>query len=109
MALQKEKQLANGTSGNYWKITSVTADKEKLKLHVIISLYVSKQVADSGAPNLKVSHSFQDYFTKQQLSGDLTALGYNLVKSKISGDEPNGVSKPMELRAHRDLHGAGDI
>jgi hypothetical protein len=108
MGLQKQKVLPNGTEGNYWKITSLVADKMSLKLTVRISLYVSKAMSDDGKINLNVHHIFTGPFTKQELSGDLTALGYQLVKQKVSGAEPVGPQKGLEIMAHRDLTGAID-
>lgn len=108
MALQKEKQLLNGTTGNYWKITSVTADKVKNKLQVVISLFISKEASDEGKLPLQAKHSFVSDFTKEQLAGDLTLLGYNLIKEKMLLPEPTDIRKPLEIIAHRDLSGAID-
>ncbi len=109
MALQKSKQLQNGITGNYWKITSVTADKVKNQLQVVISLFVSKEISDEGKQSLQVKHSFIGDFTKEQLAGDLTILGYNLIKEKMALPEPTDIRKPLEIMSHRDLSGSIDV
>jgi hypothetical protein len=109
MALQKAKILANGTEGNYWKVTHVSADKIRLELTVHVSLYLSKQAADEGKSNMGVHHTIKGSFTKQQLAGDLTALGYQLVKQSVSGAEPTSPTEGLKIMAHRDLTGSIDV
>lgn len=109
MALQKLKQLPSGAEGNYWKVVQVSADKLKLELTVRVSLFLSKAASDEGKASMGIHHTIQGNFTKQQLAGDLTALGYQLVKQYTSGAEPTNPTEGLKIMAHRDLHGSVDI
>lgn len=84
MAIQKSKTLANGASGNYWKITSESYDKPSFKCSWIITLFCDKAHADAGAPSLGFSKTYTHTATKEELSGDRTALGYKKIKEKAS-------------------------
>ena len=49
MALQKNLQLNNGVSGNYWKITGIIMDFIIGVAEVHIALYLSKAIRDGRA------------------------------------------------------------
>lgn len=76
MAIIKSKTLPNGSSGNYYKITSLSLDKEQLELTIKLSLFKDKTTSDSGLPSLKLHKTLKCSITKEQSVGDLLALGY---------------------------------
>lgn len=109
MALKKEKTLENGASGEYWKITNIEVDKKGLKASFTITLWKNKQYSDNGAPAIGTSYIFSSSFTKQQLSGDLFALGYATIKAKVTEPKPNNRIGLLPLSAWDDLSGAVDV
>jgi hypothetical protein len=52
MALQKSKTLENGTSGEYWKIISVTIYDKKID-SIKIGLWKNKTASDDSKPAIK--------------------------------------------------------
>lgn len=106
MALKKVKELPSGVQGEYWKIVEAKADKLKLELIVKISLFKDKVASDSGKINLGLSHSFSGKQSKQALSGDLTALGYEMIKEQCLGNSPSAISG--KLMAYNDLKNSED-
>jgi hypothetical protein len=87
MALSKAKTASNGASGSYWKVTSIKVDKQAMTLSCSLSLFLSQAVADTSAgANLGVVKYYTFPITKANLVGDLTALAYLQIKTKISAD-----------------------
>ena len=107
MALQKSKELPSGVSGNYWKIISTSVDRLKLELSVKIALFKDKDSSDQGKINLGKVHTFSGVHGKPALAGDLTALGYEMIKLQCSGAAPSAVSG--KLMAYNDLKNAIDM
>lgn len=52
MALQLEKELDNGVSGDYWKIINISLSNKRLDIS--IGLYVDKVTRDGGKKPLDV-------------------------------------------------------
>jgi len=80
MAIQKSKILDNGATGNYWKINAVTITKNSMNIYFGLVLYADKDHGDSGSPGLLLK-DFNFPITKDQLSGDIVALGYTSIKA----------------------------
>lgn len=80
MALQKEKTLLNGSTGNYWKITSEIYDKVTLECTWIIALFKDQSICDAGNPSLGLEKTYTYIATNEELAGDRTALGYTQIK-----------------------------
>jgi hypothetical protein len=76
MAIIKSKTLPNGSVGNYYKITSVSLDKEQLTLIINLSLFKDKATSDNELPPLKLHKTLKCSITKEQSTGDLLELGY---------------------------------
>lgn len=79
MSLQKTITLPNGISGNYLKIDAYAVDRNNLQLNVRLSLFVSEQYKDT-APIRNKEYTFT--VTKEELQGDVVALGYAKIKAK---------------------------
>ena len=100
MAIQKTLTLPNGTSGNYWKITSVTIDKISMSVSFTVSLFFDKAVSDAKNPSLGVQKHFSFSVTKTDLVGDLVAFGYAHIKALVAPTAsmpPNPHGAPMHL------------
>lgn len=81
MAIQKSKTLANGASGDYWKVIQVAADKVNLTLIAHIALFTSADF--KFIDHLGLVKQFRFSCTKEQLNGDTTALAYTLITAKV--------------------------
>jgi hypothetical protein len=108
MALSKAKAMANGSSGNYWKITSCQVDKTKMSVTWVITLYATQALATAGAPSLGLSYSFKSTVTKAQLATDLTQLGYVTIMAQVAAKAPaTAIYTPKQ--AWTDLTGATNV
>lgn len=84
MAIQKQKDLPSGISGNYWKISKVNLDTVNSRCGYSISLFKDKATSDAGASSLGFSKSFQFPLSDEELVGDLRAVGYAKIKEKAA-------------------------
>lgn len=83
MALLKSKTMANGESGNYWKITSYNVNKQTMTITYCLGLFVSNGfTATSPIKGTNKILSFP--VTKIELAGDLIALGYANILAKAN-------------------------
>lgn len=80
MAIRKIKNLPNGISGDYWKVTSVSLDKPALKLTCTIALFKD----ENQTVPLKMSKTFKFKIEPDQVDGDLVALSYTLIKGRAN-------------------------
>lgn len=113
MAIQKTKSLPNGSTGNYWKITSETCDRLKLTCAYVITLFTDKTHADNGSPSLGLSKKYVFTCTKGELAQDLTALGYDKIKTKaasiVTPPTIRGITTPAPYMYDSDLSGGTDV
>lgn len=80
MALIKQKTLANGTTGNYWRVTEESYNRNTLICRWKISLFKDEETSQSGAPSLDVHKVFTYTATKLELAGNRTQLAYIQIK-----------------------------
>lgn len=92
MAIQKTKTLANGATGNYWKIVSAEVNVLNLVATWTFALFCDKAHADN-VPNDPISGGklLQRGITKEQKKTDLFALGYAAAKTSDDPDFAGGV------------------
>jgi hypothetical protein len=109
MALKKQKTMANGSVGEYWKITSFNVNKRELIASFTITLYKNKEYSDEKAPAIGPSHIFNGNFEVEELSEDITALGYTFIKSEVSGERPDNIFGIDRGKKWDDLHSAVDV
>lgn len=95
MALQKEKTLPSGESGNYWRVSNLSFKRAGMVLDIELALYKDATLAAAGASPLPCSHRFSFVLTPLELTGNLVAMAYTKIKAAID-----------EL--HPPLSGAGD-
>lgn len=105
MALKKFKELPSGVVGEYWKITKVFADREKLELSAVITLFKDQAASQAGKSSLGISHSFTKSITKTQAEDNLVQLAYAMIK-----EETNKPILPIDQKAiaKNDLKNAED-
>lgn len=82
MALKKSKTLANGISGDYWRITLVSVNRVNKVVTYELSLYISKAARLAGAHALEMRKIFKFTLTNEELAGDLCAIGYSKILTK---------------------------
>lgn len=105
MALKKVKELPSGATGEYWKVVQVSADRLKSELSCKIALFKDKASSDAGKKHLGFVISCSSVFNKQQLSGDLTALAYQMVKGKCLQENP----PVLDVMIKNNLSGSEDV
>jgi hypothetical protein len=110
MALSKAKTMANGASGNYWKITSAVVNKKNMSVVWTLTLFMDKAHADAGSP-LGSSYQFTCLgLTKAQLAMDILALGYVNIMAQVAAGAPKvGAPGSISPQAVTDLTGATSV
>ena len=105
MALQKEKILASGVSGNYWRVSALRFTRDGMKLDITVSLYKD---ATPGLAPLGISHSFSFVINQQEIVGNLVLMAYNKIKAYANSDLP-GVDGQGTRKGCPDLVDAIDV
>jgi hypothetical protein len=82
MAILKEKSLACGASGNYWKITNERFDRMSFVCEWTISLF--KDSDYRNAAPLPIHKTFCKRLTFEEAQGNRTALGYATILTKAA-------------------------
>lgn len=85
MALQKEKILASGVTGNYWRVSGLRFQRAGMKLDMTVDLYKD---STPGLAPLGVSHQFSFVITQQEIVGNLIAMAYNKIIAYANSDLP---------------------
>lgn len=86
MALQKEKTLPSGVTGNYWRVSGLRFTRGDMQLDMTISLY------KDGTPGLAPLGAFYTVrvtLSPQDLLGNLVAMAYTKIKDYANSDVPN--------------------
>jgi hypothetical protein len=76
MAIQKEKTLPNGAVGNYWRITTITIDRQNLTIVGTIALFKDAATSAAGAPPLGAQKIFRFPFTMQEFAAAPNAIAF---------------------------------
>lgn len=79
MAIQAEKLLPNGYTGDYWRISSEVYDKKKMTGEWTLTLYKSYEHYQSGGDHLNVHKRFFAPMTKEEMQGDRTQIAYTKI------------------------------
>lgn len=84
MAIEKSKTLPNGATGNYWRITSITLNRQNLTAIAEIALFKDKSTSDAGHPPLGAYKTFNFNFTVPALvsSQNVIAFIYGLIVAR---------------------------
>lgn len=76
MAIQKEKTLASGITGNYWRITSINIDRQNLRIMAVIALFKDAAASASGLPPIGDYKTFNFNFTMAEFSASPNAIAF---------------------------------
>lgn len=85
MALQKEKVLASGVTGNYWRVSGLRFTRPTMILEMEVSLYKD---STPGLTPLGVTHQFSFVITQQEIMGNLIAMAYTKIMEYANSDLP---------------------
>lgn len=105
MALQKQKDLPNGTSGNYWRVSHLNFTRDTMRLDMSVSLYKD---STPGLSPLGVRHNFSFIITQQEIVGNLISMAYDKIKAYASSDVPNADGNGTH-KGCADLDGSTDV
>lgn len=81
MAIEKSKTLLSGVTGNYWRVTSITIDRQNKFCIGRIGLFKDKATSDAGGIPLGAVKSFQFAFTLSELAAatNIIAFAYSKI------------------------------
>lgn len=111
MALQKSKTLSNGATGDYWRVTNATFNRETCIVSCNLALYTSQAVANSANKHLGLIKHFRFSVNPAELSGSIVALVYgrirDLAETLVTTD---ALGNPIDEQPYDpDLAGAIDV
>lgn len=86
MALQKEKSLSSGVSGNYWAVSDLRFNRASMGVDIVWSLYKDNT---PGLTPLGLSHAFHFKITPQEISGNLFTWAHTKTLAHANTDIPN--------------------
>jgi len=116
MAIQKEKTLKSGVSGNYWRITAVHVDlkvmAEPFPVTFDVSLFLDAAASAALKNPVYRGKKYTFLFTRAQIiSGNILALGYAAIKAKAATLVPNPFDPESEptIPFDSDLAGGEDV
>jgi len=76
MAIQKEKTLSSGITGNYWRITSVNINRQSLRMMVVIALFKDAAASAAGKPPIGDYKNFSFNFTMAEFAAASNAIAF---------------------------------
>lgn len=89
MAIQKDKILPCGVTGNYWKITDISVNKMTNVVTYIIALFLDLAHGHpDGSTSLGLTKQYTFQSTRSDLQGNLTSMGYTLIQAKANSLVP---------------------
>lgn len=109
MALQKEKVLASGESGNYWRVSHLIFSRDTMLVSIELALYKSAALAAAGAAPLPVSHKFVFPVTQQEIAGNIVGTAYAKIKAMIAALHPPISGSGPDVSSYPDLLDALDV
>jgi len=113
MPIQKEKTLRSGSVGNYWRITTITIDRQNLKIIGEIALFKDKDASDAGKSPMGAYKKFRFPLVLSEIAPPTNLINYMYGKIIAAAAVPvthdilgNQLETPTV--ADPDLHG-GEI
>lgn len=88
MALQKEKVLPSGETGNYWRVSELSFKRQGMRVTAVMSLYKTAELAAAGTAPLPHSYSFSFTITQQEIVGNIVALAYTKIMAMVAALHP---------------------
>lgn len=86
MAITKSKTLPSGVSGDYWRITTITFDRQVLKARGTIGLFKDAAASAAGKPHIGATKTFEFSFTVSDLTSpsNIIAMVYTKIMAQAS-------------------------
>lgn len=84
MAIKKQKRLASGAVGDYWKIINLHLDRTAKSCSYHIALYLSETEGKASKPHLGTVKTYIFQLTNEEMCSDLVETGYTKIKSKAA-------------------------
>lgn len=88
MAIEKEKTLPSGVTGNYWRIMTVTADRQNLTMICTIALFKDIVVGNTGFQPMGALKTFKFPLDIAEFSASTDILNYAYVKILAAAQVP---------------------
>lgn len=114
MAIQKEKTLPSGATGNYWRITNIFIDRQNFKIVGEIALF--KDAAASAAGNLPMGghKKFKFNLVMAEIAPPTNLIAYMYGKIQAAADvvitkDLLGNDLPQQTTADPDLSGGTPV
>lgn len=86
MAIQKTKVMANGHSGNYWRMLSIHLDRQSLKAVGRIALFKDKETSDAGGQPMGCIKDFRFSFTMLEFLSAPNAIAFTYTKIRTKAE-----------------------
>jgi len=93
MAIRKEKTLANGVVGEYWKITSIKIDRNTNRVQLFLSLFLDQAHSD-GSPIAANCKKYEFTYSENELLGNIIQLGYQKILAQAETMVPPLFGRP---------------
>lgn len=110
MAIQKEKTLESGVTGNYWRVTTVTIDRQNMKVVGQIALFKDQASSNAGMLPMPCSKTFKFPLVMSEIAPPVNIVAYVYGKIQEAADvvitkDILGHDLPTPTTADPDLSG----
>ena len=76
MAIQKSKTLLNGVTGDYWRITTIAIDRQRLKIKGQIALFLDAAASNEGCIPIGAHKSFEFPLVLAEIAPPTNVISY---------------------------------
>lgn len=80
MAIEKEKTLKSGAVGNYWRLMTVTADRQNLTMVCVIALFKDIVAGNTGLQPMGAFKTYKFPLDIEEIGAEEDILNYAYVK-----------------------------
>lgn len=110
MAIEKEKTLSSGVTGNYWRVVSITVDRQNLKVIGQLGLFKDKASSDAGKLPMPLIKTFKFPLVMAEIMPPTNLIAYVYTKIQAAADvvitkDILGKDLPVPTTADPDLSG----
>lgn len=88
MAIEKEKTLKSGVTGNYWRVTTVVIDRQNFKVVGQIALFKDKAASDSGKLPMPLTKTFKFPLVMEEIVPPTNIVAYVYEKIMTAANVP---------------------
>lgn len=86
MAIQKEKTLPSGATGDYWRITTITVDRQNLKIVAQIALFKDQAASNAGKEPMSAPKTFKFPLVMAEIAPPTNLIAYVYGKIQVAAD-----------------------